>query len=731
MDYSGVHINFSWSIWIFFVLCIAAVAFSFWSYKETIPPSSAFIRNLLATLRSSSFIVVLFILFEPILNLTFQKKEPPIIAVLVDQTESAGILDKTTDRPAAIRNIIHSGILQKLSAQYDIEYFKFTDLLKPSSISELDSMTFDGAQTDIASALETLKKKMLGRNFAAAILITDGQYNLGINPASYAEAYGYPIYTVGIGDPMESKDVSITQVVHNDVVYLDSKIPVDVSLVAFGYKGSTLDVQLLLGQEVLQTKYLTVPEDGSVMKTGFDFQADKVGLQKYVINVAPLRDELTEKNNSKAFFINVLKSKMNVCLISGVPGPEHSFLYQTLVNNKDIQVKTLVEKKDGSFIDVTEVNKEDKPNQQYDCFIFNDYPTMNSDMSRFQSYVHQIEHDAKPFLLFHGPQLDINKFHQLKDISPVEFKADLSLDESPIYPALSVIGKNSAIMKVSENPADAVQQWLELPPMWIGGVNVLVRDGSDVLARVDMSRASNVIKSRKDIPLIISRKKDKYKSIAVVSFGFWKSYFIMAGLDKNNTVYESFIANAVRWLSTQDDTKKVIISTSKKIYRNGEKILFSGQVYDEQYNPVNDAGVKVKIVAKSRTYEAELTFSGNGRYEGVLNGLEVGDYDFEGEAIRQDVSLGRDQGKFAVENFSIELLHTVMNEKLLRAVAAESAGQYFTPADFSDIEKQLHFQPLSVEEKKEIQLWNKIVILFVLVGLLTLEWFIRKRLDML
>lgn len=730
LNYSGIELDFSWSVWVFLLLCVAAVAFSFWLYKETIPPVPSFKKNVLAVFRSLSFVLALFILFEPTLDLTYRKQELPVIAVLIDRSESMGIIDKSLDRKLQVEEVMRNQAFSELSKNFIIEYFTFSDVLKPASAEQLDSLSFDGLQTDIALSLESLKRKMIGRNFAAAVLVTDGQYNLGTNPATVAAAYGFPIHTVGIGDPSESKDISIAQIAYNEVVYLDNQIPVDVSLVGFGYKGKSVSVQLKADDRVIQTKYTTVPEDGALMKVAFDFKAEKTGLQKYTVTVSSFPDELTTKNNTKSFFVKVLQSKLNVCLVSGTPGPDHAFLYKTLLENPDFQIKALVEKKDGSFIDVREPDAGHS-SVDYDCYIFNNYPTANSNMSTFQTYVDAVEQHGKPFILFYGTQLDINKIQLLKKILPVEFKTDPALDESPVYPMLSVAGRNSVIMKVSDHSADAVQQWMELPPVWIGRTAAWPMEGSDILVRVDLSRATNVLKSRKDIPLIVSKKTDKNKSIAVMPYGFWKTYFVMHGLGKRNDAYTSFIENAVRWLTTKDDTKPVIITTSKNIYRNGEQILFSGQVYDEQYNPVNDAGLKVKVKTANRIYDVELSFAGNGRYEGSLNGLEVGDYEFEGEAVRQDAFLGRDRGKFAVENFSVELLNTVMNAKLLKTVASESGGRFFTPDNFSDIANDIKDQPVVVDERKEIEVWNKTLLLFILAGLLTLEWFIRKRSDML
>ena len=126
-----------------------------------------------------------------------------------------------------------------------------------------------------------------------------------------------------------------------------------------------------------------------------------------------------------------------------------------------------------------------------------------------------------------------------------------------------------------------------------------------------------------------------------------------------------------------------------------------------------------------------MEFAGNGRYEGILNGLEVGDYDFEGVAAKNDVTIGKDNGKLAVEDFSIELLNTAMNEKLLKNIAAESGGRYLKADEFAGIVKYLNFQPQISDEKKEIELLNKVTLLFIFAGLLTVEWFIRKRSDML
>ncbi|MBX7152435.1 hypothetical protein K1X84_12390 [bacterium] len=726
MEYSNFDLNFAGGLLLFIILSAAAVFFSFWTYKETIPPVSKFRRRFLASLRSLAMIVLWFILLEPVLQLTRNEEERPIVAVLIDASESMTIRDQGIDRKSLLQALLSSETLKQMESQNDVSFFSFGDDLREVSGQNLDSIQWSASQTDISSSLLDLKQKMIGKNFASVVLLTDGQYNIGSNPVTEAGLLGVPVFTVGFGSPVETKDILISQVLANEIAYLKSKIPVDVTIASFGFKKKRLTVNILHDNKIIKTQVIDAGDDGSVINVSFELEADTEGLQKYAVSVVPLSGELTDKNNTKSFFVKILKNKMNVLVISGAPGSDHSFLYQTLAVDPNMDVSALIEKKDGSFIQAGE-----QQNNEPDCFIFNNYPTARSDLKTFQAYVNKITLEKKGWLVFYGLQTDLNKLQQLQAVSPVEWKSDPALDEANVSFNLSLSGKNGAILKVSDNPAETAKQWGELPPVWIARAMANPVPGSDVLARVDMSRVSNLIRMRKDIPLITTLKSGSSKSIAVSAYGLWKTQFIMNGLGRTNEAYQRFVQNAVRWLSTKDDSKQVIITSAKQLYRNGEKILFSAQVYDEQLHAVSDAEVKLKVTSENGTTDLQLDPVGNGRYEGSINGLNAGDYVYSGDAIRNETLIGTDKGKLTVENYSIELIQTSMNEKLLRSVAQESGGEYYSPDQFGDIIQRMKFKPLVYEKNEELELWNKTMLLFLFAGLVSLEWFIRKRSDMM
>jgi hypothetical protein len=142
---------------------------------------------------------------------------------------------------------------------------------------------------------------------------------------------------------------------------------------------------------------------------------------------------------------------------------------------------------------------------------------------------------------------------------------------------------------------------------------------------------------------------------------------------------------------------------------------------------------EVTLVLQSDTNKQELTLSnsGPGRFEGSFEVLQGGDYQFTGTAHQQGNILGRDSGKFSVEQFSLEFQNTRMNENLLRRIASESNGDYFTPADITGLEKKMKFPKKYIHLKSEFEFWNQTWTLLACLLLLSTEWFIRKRKGML
>ena len=233
--------------------------------------------------------------------------------------------------------------------------------------------------------------------------------------------------------------------------------------------------------------------------------------------------------------------------------------------------------------------------------------------------------------------------------------------------------------------------------------------------------------------LIVSRNLGSKRSVGVIAKDIWR--WKLQTANKNLTLFDNFIISSSRWLNAPDDQKKVKIKSSKKFYSSGEVVEFSAQVYNESFNPVNDAEVKININSKDSKDEINLNSIGGGLYEGSISFSNNGDYSFRGIASYNGKSLGEDKGSFNIGDVDIEMVNARMNYEFLNLLAKQTRGQYFSPDKFGELITKLNeINRNSSKEKiitSEIRLWSNEWLLVIVILLFAIEWFLRKRSGML
>ena len=233
------------------------------------------------------------------------------------------------------------------------------------------------------------------------------------------------------------------------------------------------------------------------------------------------------------------------------------------------------------------------------------------------------------------------------------------------------------------------------------------------------------------LPLFVSRKIANSKSLAILGYGIWRWDLLMWGVGKTNHLFTQLMSNSIRWLINKEDNKTVRIKPDQEIYRNGQKISFSCQVYNENYMPLNGAEVRVQIFNDKTNYEILLSSIGDGKYKGELQALEGGEYKYKGTAHYKNILMGSDSGQFSVENLNLEHLQTKIENDFLKQLAAKTGGHFINDSNFVSLKEALKFPVKTKIESREWQLWNKLILLILTILLLSIEWFLRKRSGML
>ncbi len=721
-----ISLNTSGSTLLLILSLLVAIGLSYFVYRNTIPPVPPGWRILLMSLRAAVVMIIILLLFEPILSITRRKQEKPVVAVLLDNSASMALNDQKVNRRSELKNILNTELFQKDSRHFDFVFYPYSAQLFAELESAPDSMALNGDGTDIRRALVELKERLAEKYFGAVLLITDGADNLGENPARYAANYGVPIFPIAVGDPSEQKDVLISNYVTNEIAYAGTRVPVDVYVRSSGFAGKRVQVTLNDENQSLDAQVVQLSGDSFEQKVRLHFTPEKEGVFKYELRIPEMAGELTKINNSKTFYVKILKSKLKLLVVAGSPGADFLFLKRALESDENIEVQSFVEKTRGRFYKNSALPNADQLTK-FDCLIVVDYPRKTSSAESLEKIKSALA-KGKPLFVLSGKNTDYTKLLTLNDFIPLAAIPPKG-PEQIVYMKQLPQGMHHPLLRLSEDDSENIEKWQELPPSFFNLNSVKLHDTAQSLVVLDPERSGGF--GRRALPLVAVRSSGKRKSAAVFSYGLWRWDLLMWGVGKNNSSYQTFLQNTIRWLTTDDDSKLVKIAANKEIYRSGEEVKFTAQVYFEDYQPVAGAEVAVQLQSAKGKQNLALSNAGRGRYEGSFQVLEGGDYEFTGTAHLQSRVLGRDSGKFSVEEFSLEYQNTRMNEDLLKRIANASGGEFFTSEDFSGLKEKLTFPDKFITLKNEWEVWNRLPLLITCIFLLSAEWFIRKRKGML
>jgi hypothetical protein len=331
-------------------------------------------------------------------------------------------------------------------------------------------------------------------------------------------------------------------------------------------------------------------------------------------------------------------------------------------------------------------------------------------------------------LIISGKKADYQKFRALETLLECQFGPGGY--EHQIVPRLTDVGEGHPILQMN-HPGEEIRTALsKLSPIFSSSLNCRPRPGSEIILVVEDSPSTDLPK-KKEEPLLIAHSIQDHKALLLLGHDFYRWDLGMWGVGETNAVFHQLISNMVRWLSTPTTQSRVRISTNRSVFHSGEDIHLTAEVYDELMQPVENGDVHVKLLSPSGEFQHQLAGLGNGRYRKTIQVYEHGLYRVKGNASFQGRLLGVGETEFSITSFSPDMQVTTANPSLMRQLARITGGQFGSGNRIFDILKGIHLPDRTVESTQEIELYSRPLTLLVLILLLTIEWFIRKRRGML
>lgn len=708
------------------LLVPVAAGLTYWTYYRTTPALPTGRRLLLGGIRFVVLFILLILLFKPILQRIVKDERAPVLAVLVDDSQSLNIAndeaDTTSgDRALTIKNDLNQLPVSTAQLGGEARVYRFSSDVQQvggGARGWTDSLQFTGSRTNISRALDFVREDLKDQNLQGVLLISDGLYNTGRSPLYVAERYPVPIYTTVIGDTSSHRDLQVRGIVTNEIAYRGSEQPVQVAVRSVDFGGEEVSVSLLQEGEVLSTSRITLPEGTVEVPVELTYVPAEAGMHRISVNVTRLRDELTFQNNSEFFNVRVLERKKNILLLGAAPDPDFGAIRQVLEENEDMEITPYVQKGPGSFYQ----GPFPADLSSFDVIVLAGYPGRTADPGVLQRIARSAE-TGTPLIFIIGRSTDPSLLNgELAGHIPVMAEnARNSFVEALMIPTPE--GLREPMLDIPGLPDEV---WRRLPPLAYNESRWRPAPDARVLATLEVRGVAL------DDPLLVMRRRAGHRSVALLGAGTWRWKNVPEDLEDVSGFWPGLVTNMIQWVSAGEDDRPVRVHPAHDVFEGGEPVRLIGQVYDESLNAVSDASIDVELTAPDSTkYPYRMTPEGNGRYLLDAGSLPEGTYHYSATAQKNGEVLGTDNGVFAVGVLTLEYRETRANAPLLRQIAGRSGGAFLTSSEFSKLPEVLSasgsFSDVVYEEEQETELWRLYPFLVVIILLLTVEWFLRKR----
>ncbi len=716
-----MNLSFQTPLFFIVIFIVASFAVSYFLYRSTVPPVSTPKRLLLTGLRGTALTFILLAVCEPLFQFTSTEVKKPTVAVLVDNSLSMSQTDARGNKEHILSTIVHSNALRRLSASTDMKLFSFSHTVVPL-IPE--SLIVRGGSTNISSALRSAEKDI--DDLQAIVLISDGNYNAGSNPLYDAEKSHIPIFTLGIGDANEQKDISVSKLTSNSIGYVDAKIPIDAVIRASGIPDQSVSITLTEDGKKIAGQSVDVQfSDGiSEIPVQFSYAPKSNGVKKLSVAVSSVNGELTTKNNIRSVLVKVLKNKLNVVVVAGSLSADVSTVMQTLDHDKNINASLFYQTANGELRSREENEMLQSVLTKGDCVIMIGFPSIQTSAGSMQTISRFVESRSLPLLFVAHRTLDMQKVRTMERLFPFVVSSG-RIDENTVSANIPEKHKYHQLLQ------NESASWEKLPPVFYTLQTFSAKPEAQSLVTVKIQNVAL------NDPLFIVRSIGGVKSAAVLGYGIYRWKLLAGSTDETKDFFDLWFSSIIRWLATNEQDRFVRVEPSKVFFSQGELLDFTGEVYNESYEPVDNADIRLTLRSQkgSEHFETSLPSLGAGRYEGTIENLPEGEFSYHAVALKNGDTLGVSTGRVSVGEQSVEYADTKMNEPLMKQLADISGGRYADADAFESLVNHIlsRHEMRSQERVRTtgFELWNLPSFLTIIITLFGFEWLLRKRYGML
>jgi uncharacterized membrane protein len=726
------------SPWIALIVAAAVLAVLVRVWRGSAPLTRGR-RAVLVGLRALIFLLIGFCLLRPIIVVPSTRIANAVVPIVVDASRSMRLRDADgATRFDAARQIVRTALLPALDPSFAVEILAMKDTL---SAQPLDRVRPDGGSSDLRGALAAVNERYRGQRVAGIVLVSDGAETPAETSAPPGQAEP-PVFTIGVGAAKPPRDREVLAVSVGDSSLSDSVVELSAAVVSRGFAGAPVLLRVLENGRAVHVRRVSPPDDGTPLTERFRVSPRQDAASVYVVEVASDQAELTGDNNRYSVLVRPPGRRRRVLLVEGAPGFEHSFLKRAWQLDRGLEIDSSVRKGRNERGDQTYYVQAARARS---ATLTTGYPATREALFAYDAIVlANIEAD-----LLTREQLDLTVDFvadrgggllmlgarslapaglmktPLEELMPVEFSDRLgraamgaSVGGRLNRVALTSEGLRHPMMQIGPNPVEVRKQWEEMPPL--GSTTALGsgKPGASVLA-VTVGAGGGAR------PLVAVQRYGRGRSMVFAGEASWRWRMMQPS---GNKTYETFWRQAGRWLAAPAPDPVALAVPSVPV---GGRAALTLDVRDTAFRPVSDGTVTLRATDPTgavRELQAVPDAEVSGRFVAQLPAEQAGLVRIDAEARRGTELLGTAREWALVGGVDREMIDPRRNDDVLDRLARETGGARFTAADGRALRDKLVAAAAAASRPpEERELWQTPWMLALVLGMLSIEWGLRRR----
>lgn len=741
-------------------------------------------RLVLMALRFLSLLLLALVLMRPVRVESQENVEPAEVLVLLDDSASMRRRDTYTgdgDQRAAVRELagrapeeatrldLARAALDRLlphlaDEEYEARLFRFDEDLTP--LADPEAAEGRGHGTHLGDALTRALATHRGRHVTDVVVVSDGRVTGGqdaLDAATAARAAGVPVHSLVVGDTRPERNLVVELVEAPPSVLEGDQIAVSVRVHARGVEEGR-EVPVVLEElpppdsrdepRVVATEQARVTDVGERVvlvaperATGLD-----VTERRFRVHVEPLPDERMTDDNALELAVHVTRERVRVLYVDGYPRWEYRFLKDLLLRaDERIQAQIYLQSATSDFPQEATAGLDRLTRvptgrrellDNYDVVILGDVNPyrISSDPAEGEEFVRSlfefVERGGGLCVVageYENPRaLAGTEFDKLL---PVELDptGSLGLDQETEVEQRPLLEHPASPHEVVRlHPDDELNRelWEEETGLrgyyWYYPVEK-AKPGAQVLLRHGQASLSG---DDEHDPLLVFGYYPSGRTMFLATDDMtwrWRYRYV-------HRYHERFWRNAIRWLALgrlKGGDRRFGLEPLRTRYGLDERVTLEARVLDEDYRPSEKDDQEIWLQGPERP-PGKRTLDGIDGRPGVFRGT----FQAERPGLYR-AWIERDGERVATTEVEVVLpsrenADPSPDPETLRGMATLTGGRAALVTQVRSLEAEFpgdeeRREPISSELEDA---WDHLGTLLLALGLLSVEWILRKRYEM-